>query len=188
MKIALGKKNVFAIILIFFSINIYSQNIESLESELNKLTQFKDSLENTLNKTKSEIKEIEFQIEEIKLKTINKDKFICNSITTINSKLKSEPKYNGVIIELIPQKENIKVLEYSGNNYWKILYKNKIGYLNEVLIKETKQMVLIKKSYNKHSKSTRSNYKPSGKVIHTGPRGGQYYINSNGNKTYIKRK
>lgn len=28
----------------------------------------------------------------------------------------------------------------------------------------------------------------NGKQIHTGPRGGQYYINSNGNKTYIKRK
>lgn len=26
-----------------------------------------------------------------------------------------------------------------------------------------------------------------GRVIHTGPRGGKYYINSNGNKTYIKR-
>lgn len=27
----------------------------------------------------------------------------------------------------------------------------------------------------------------SGKTIYTGPRGGKYYINSNGNKTYIKR-
>lgn len=28
----------------------------------------------------------------------------------------------------------------------------------------------------------------SGAPIHTGPRGGKYYINSNGNKTYIKKK
>jgi hypothetical protein len=28
----------------------------------------------------------------------------------------------------------------------------------------------------------------SGAPIHTGPRGGHYYINGNGNKTYIKRK
>ena len=27
----------------------------------------------------------------------------------------------------------------------------------------------------------------SGRTIHTGARGGQYYINSNGNKTYIKK-
>ncbi len=26
-----------------------------------------------------------------------------------------------------------------------------------------------------------------GRTIHTGPRGGQYYINKNGNKTYIRR-
>ena len=28
----------------------------------------------------------------------------------------------------------------------------------------------------------------SGQTIQTGPRGGKYYINSNGNKTYIKSK
>ena len=28
----------------------------------------------------------------------------------------------------------------------------------------------------------------AGKVIHTGPRGGKYYINSKGKKTYIKKK
>lgn len=27
-----------------------------------------------------------------------------------------------------------------------------------------------------------------GKQIHTGPRGGQYYINSNGNKTYVPKR
>lgn len=35
------------------------------------------------------------------------------------------------------------------------------------------------KSYNSNS---------SGRTIITGPRGGKYYINSHGNKTYIKRK
>lgn len=28
----------------------------------------------------------------------------------------------------------------------------------------------------------------SGKTIYTGPRGGQYYINSNGNKTYVPKR
>ncbi|WP_346862850.1 DNA/RNA non-specific endonuclease [uncultured Draconibacterium sp.] len=34
--------------------------------------------------------------------------------------------------------------------------------------------------------STKSSYS-GGRTIHTGPRGGKYYINSNGNKTYIKK-
>jgi len=28
----------------------------------------------------------------------------------------------------------------------------------------------------------------SGKTIHTGPKGGQYYINNNGNKTYVPKR
>jgi len=40
-------------------------------------------------------------------------------------------------------------------------------------------------SYNTTLPSTNSS---SNKVIHTGPRGGKYYINSNGNKTYVKKK
>ncbi|GGG51745.1 HNH endonuclease signature motif containing protein [Bizionia arctica] len=43
--------------------------------------------------------------------------------------------------------------------------------------------------YNKPS-NQRSNYNYSSsptRTIYTGPRGGRYYINSNGNKTYVKR-
>ncbi|WP_319591711.1 DNA/RNA non-specific endonuclease [uncultured Draconibacterium sp.] len=44
---------------------------------------------------------------------------------------------------------------------------------------------------NTATKKTNTSYKKSsysgGRKIYTGPRGGKYYINSNGNKTYIKR-
>ena len=42
------------------------------------------------------------------------------------------------------------------------------------------------KSETNYSSTTFLN--SSGRVIHTGPRGGRYYINKNGNKTYIRRK
>jgi len=38
-------------------------------------------------------------------------------------------------------------------------------------------------SYNYNNKSSST----SSRTIHTGPRGGRYYINKNGNKTYVKR-
>jgi hypothetical protein len=41
---------------------------------------------------------------------------------------------------------------------------------------------------NLNNYSTPSYSTGSGRTIHTGPRGGQYYINSNGNKTYVKKK
>ena len=43
-----------------------------------------------------------------------------------------------------------------------------------------------KNSSTKVSPQTSSSSSNS-KVIHTGPRGGRYYINKNGNKTYVKR-
>jgi hypothetical protein len=63
----------------------------------------------------------------------------------------------------------------------------------------------IKSSYRTSSTSKNPNYKSnstykssysystptysgSSKVMYAGPRGGQYYINSNGNKTYVKKK
>jgi hypothetical protein len=38
-----------------------------------------------------------------------------------------------------------------------------------------------------YSKSSNNSYSGSHE-IHTGPRGGQYYINKNGHKTYIRKK
>lgn len=38
------------------------------------------------------------------------------------------------------------------------------------------------------STSRSSSTHSSGRTIHTGPRGGRYYFNSSGNKTYVRRK
>ncbi|HET6558051.1 MAG TPA: hypothetical protein VFG54_12100 [Prolixibacteraceae bacterium] len=46
-----------------------------------------------------------------------------------------------------------------------------------------------KQSGSSTKSTTKSSYgssSGSGRTIHTGPRGGKYYINKNGNKTYIK--
>lgn len=44
-------------------------------------------------------------------------------------------------------------------------------------------------TYRKSSNYSTPSYNySSGKTIYSGPKGGQYYINSNGNKTYIKKK
>ncbi len=48
--------------------------------------------------------------------------------------------------------------------------------------------------YTQQSGSRAQDYSPeatnygSGQTIHTGPRGGQYYINSNGNKTHVPKR
>jgi colicin import membrane protein len=42
-------------------------------------------------------------------------------------------------------------------------------------------------STSKTQSATQPATQPAGRTIHTGPRGGQYYINSSGKKVYIKR-
>lgn len=55
---------------------------------------------------------------------------------------------------------------------------------NSKLNTEVKKKETIKKIDS--TKASTDTYK--GRTIYTGPRGGKYYINKNGKKTYIKRK
>lgn len=82
----------------------------------------------------------------------------------------------------------------------------RIGMIPASNFKETKELKKYKKSIASYRKqeqkqitqqsttdytrptSTSSYSGSSSRTIHTGPRGGQYYINKNGNKTYVKRK
>ncbi|GAB3822313.1 hypothetical protein GCM10028895_26460 [Pontibacter rugosus] len=67
-----------------------------------------------------------------------------------------------------------------------------MGYVSDIYINNTQQTRTYKSAIAKPEISSPSNTSgysttPS-RTIHTGPRGGKYYINKNGNKTYIKRK
>jgi hypothetical protein len=58
---------------------------------------------------------------------------------------------------------------------------------------QKKEMEEYQNTKQKSGKSVSPNYNyssgsSSGKTIHAGPRGGQYYINKNGKKTYVKKK
>ncbi|MCE7043930.1 hypothetical protein [Dyadobacter sp. CY312] len=56
-------------------------------------------------------------------------------------------------------------------------------------IKAANNNLQIKNEVNRNSwdNTTKSNSSSSSRTIYTGPRGGRYYINSNGNKTYLKK-
>jgi len=67
-------------------------------------------------------------------------------------------------------------------------YKSSNSYYSQPLPKY-KRASYSKSSYRTptYSKPSYSSYSKSTRTIHTGSRGGRYYINSNGNKTYVKR-
>jgi len=87
---------------------------------------------------------------------------------------------------LITAKDSITNHDLKIANFTK---KKKKEYLKrqqeEIKIAKAKERERIRKE-KREREIYEANNTYNGHVIHTGPRGGRYYINSNGNKTYIK--
>jgi hypothetical protein len=78
----------------------------------------------------------------------NEINYICITKTLISAKIRNIPNINGNEIFIIPKKKEIKILEYIGESFWKIKYENIIGYINEVYLIKTKEMIFIINKYN----------------------------------------
>lgn len=89
--------------------------------------------------------------------------------------------------------------------FYKIEYNGVEGYIHKKLIKQNEDLTsylenlksendlitkdsIIKENTNKEDRQSTYRSSSSERTIHTGPRGGRYYINSKGNKTYVKRR
>ncbi len=57
---------------------------------------------------------------------------------------------------------------------------------DEARIKQ--ELEASEKRRNQQQSDSYSPYYSGGRAIHTGPRGGRYYYNSSGNKTYVRKK
>lgn len=99
-------------------------------------------------------------------------------------------------INTLPAGEAVRILDYSADGYFTILYKGSheayvyYPYFSEVEgIQDVKagflKGVYFESTPNKISVTTPAKQKEQ-RTIHTGPRGGRYYINSKGNKVYVK--
>ncbi|MCP4553465.1 MAG: hypothetical protein GY834_15800 [Bacteroidetes bacterium] len=149
------KKILNLLFLLILIINGYSQNTEQLKIELEYLKNEKKVLGQKIIEISNSISVLEMKIEKEILQSINKG-FICNIKTSAPIRLKSNPKPNGNVIEIIPKKKLITVLEYSGDSYWKISYKETVGYIHDVAIVQTDEMIIIKNEYVKKTKESKS--------------------------------
>jgi hypothetical protein len=125
-----------------------------------------------------------------------------------NSTYSSPNSYYNNSTYINSYEESITIANYSRTENGKIIYKGTSGgeyYLgdsgNKVYVKNSTPKSTSSNYYSNSSSSsspTSSSYSNStystpssststSRDIQTGPRGGQYYINSNGNKTYIKK-
>lgn len=107
-----------------------------------------------------------------------------------------EPNVLSRKFESVKQNESVAVTKKLENDWVAIIYKGTRYYCQMTsLIPSREYANQLKGSPGNNTPPassptytpSNSSYTPS-QTIRTGPRGGQYYINKNGNKTYIKRK
>ncbi|HCT94321.1 MAG: hypothetical protein A2X19_08035 [Bacteroidetes bacterium GWE2_39_28] len=155
------KKNIMWIIIILFSVNVFAQN-ESVTTLENKLTILKKELAKAKEKIDIIEDSIKIVISEINAERIelNKSKgFICETVTITLSNMRDEPNIDGALIVVIPHKSKIKVINNEGNSYWKVMYNDYIGYVNEVSIAKTPEMKEVISVYDENLKKENERYK-----------------------------
>lgn len=82
----------------------------------------------------------------------------------------------------VPYEGKVVVVAYQPTGHWCIVkrsgrrYYTRLKYVRWLALQRSREMERLQERNA-----------PAGQSIQTGPRGGRYYINKNGNKTYIKR-
>ncbi|WP_420400824.1 hypothetical protein [Flagellimonas sp.] len=157
---------------------------EDLEKEKLELNQRLKSIE-------KEIDSIEQEISFSKAKERG-----IKSTMKRGSELRKSPKYNSQIIATPDRNEEIIIInKYKYGTYYYAIFKEKIGYIKQKDVRQKKEFIhLSTVEPPSTSSSQRKNYtrsytprKTYSRRYYRGPRGGCYYINSNGNKTYVAR-
>jgi len=109
-------------------------------------------------------------------------KYLYSSAST---SLHSTPSQAGTYVANLSQNDRVQVLRPASSDWYLVSFNGQRGYVQKYWL--NRKPVKIKST--SHTSSTK-NYSSgsTSRTIHTGPRGGNYYINKNGNKTYVKRK
>lgn len=198
----------FAVLITTF---VYSQtNVET--KEIVELKKQKKRVELTIKSLTDSINKIELKIAHLNSEKIL-EKIKDSSLTTMvrkGAKLKKEASLLSDIITIFNDDKEVIVLDYK-NEYFQICQDNLCGYINEVWIIKNDLISELKKSKEterknigntnnnlyshktalSNSKSNNTSFKEkthkNSRTYYSGPRGGCYYINSNGNKTYVSR-
>jgi hypothetical protein len=126
--------------------------------------------------------------------------------------LRKKPDADSKLVVALESVDTVILINYVGGSYYRVasqkapskegfLYieflrfdKDAVQIINKVNVDAGEQVRLKYESLPKdyRSQTTKSYYRKSyssgsSRTIHTGPRGGRYYINKNGKKTYIKK-
>ncbi len=142
-----------------------------------------------------EINTLQYQNQTVRKKTTTED----GSIVIGNGGImRKSPEANSESISFIPSGSLVLINNFYQNSYFRVTYDGKTGYLKETALQAKEELLTIKQHWRNASPqktvvltefeapvAIEKSY-PARKYI-TGPRGGCYYMNSAGNKTYTDR-
>lgn len=179
------------------SLVLFGQHSEEIE----KLKKNKAALKTQISQIEESIRQIDIKITNLESKFLLK-RINDSSLTAFpksGALLRSSPNTNGTILHRFKGLKEIVLLRYK-DEYFQACFGNICGYLNRYYLNDGirlsevfTQPTKLKKKYPsthavkpEHSNYTKRSYNRS-RTYYKGPRGGCYYINSNGNKTYVER-
>jgi hypothetical protein len=113
----------------------------------------------------------------------------------LDAKLHKTPSYEGEVIKTLYMHTIVKIVPVSMSRkgrrgkFTKIILNDTVGFVTTSLLIDNKNYQRIKKQTPKLIFTEDGGGSTSGQgTIYTGRRGGRYYYNSSGKKTYIRRK
>ena len=187
------KKCTVIIIFLFVSLIGFSQSKKELQEQVTLLASEKQKLIEEKQKLMEDILSLKEQILDLKTENLNfksendqlRTSISTNNNTPANLINQSATKPNTATSEG-PRERCIAItakgtqctrLADPGSKY---CWQHKATY-------EPRSTTTTNNNKSSISSGASSGTTSSGRTIYTGPRGGKYYINSNGNKTYIKK-
>lgn len=174
-------KKLIILLLIFCSFISFSQTKTEMKSEIESLKVQVETLTNEVKAQRSEN-------EQLKSLMISKLDEVSNSIKAFQSTATTEskdPTTKKTEDNTTGAKGQCKAITAAGTQCKRLASEGSEYCWQHQGYSGSKSTV---KSSGTSSGSSSGTSTGSGRTIQTGPRGGQYYINKNGNKTYIKRK
>lgn len=126
--------------------------ISELENKLKRIEKEFQELKTKTITIQDSIDLIKNQISNEKYLSITTNGFICITKNSIQSKLRDNPSAGDNEILIIPKNKSITIIEYVGDDYWKVGYDNLIGYVNEVSLIQTDEMRISIINFDKNKK------------------------------------
>ncbi len=197
---------VIALNLVLVCPQAYSQlsldsKLDSLEIKLQALRRQEASIESEIEQVTAEINKL------ARLKLVHfRDTLVKAKCITSTCYIMAEPQTSAQILKKVDRDDFLQIdIRYFSNDYLKARHGNDVGYIYHGVLEKTDELNAILTTHpgtvveDHHKESTTTvsqpdsntyNAPPTGTYhnVQTGPRGGKYYINSKGKKTYVKKR